>query len=129
MFHAKVNSNLFIFASSQHYNIKSVNTLFSFTLPDYGRVELQYENPFVGIAGGIGLIRNSSNTYDPVANLSGVVGIGGSSLFTIGADLAADIATGAFDKFKAGLGFNGAFSTASLSLDKLDTLKLLGTTW
>ncbi|XP_021808405.1 mitochondrial outer membrane protein porin of 36 kDa-like [Prunus avium] len=100
-----------------------LSTLFSFTIPDYGRVELQYENPFVGIAGGIGLIRNSSNTYDPVANLSGVVGIGGSSLFTIGADLAADIATGAFDKFNAGLGFNGAFSTASLSLDKLDTLK------
>ncbi|KAM1035999.1 hypothetical protein FF1_039072 [Malus domestica] len=85
---------------------------------DCGRVELQCENVFAAVAGGIGLIRNPFKRYDPVANFSAVRG--GSSLISIGTDLAFDVSAGTLDKFNASFSFNSDFVSASLSLDKLD---------
>ncbi|XP_050123613.1 mitochondrial outer membrane protein porin 1-like isoform X1 [Malus sylvestris] len=98
-----------------------LSTLFSFNVPDYGQMELQYENGVAEIAGGIGLKRNPLKMCEPVALFSAV--IGGSSVCSIGTDLAFDISAGALAKFSAGFSLNSDFVSASLSLDKLDTVK------
>ncbi|KAJ0959986.1 hypothetical protein J5N97_000242 [Dioscorea zingiberensis] len=93
-----------------------------FVTPNSGKVELEYLNGLAGISGGIGLIQNDAlRRYEPIANLSGVIGRG--ALFSFGTDLAFDISTGQFNKFNAGLSLNSDFVNASLSLDGLDSLK------
>lgn len=75
---------------------------------------MQYENGVAEIAGGIGLKRNQQNMYDQVALFSAV--IGGSSVCSIGTDLAFDISAGALAKFSAGFSLNSDFVSASLSM-------------
>ncbi|KAM5570678.1 mitochondrial outer membrane protein porin of 36 kDa-like [Rosa sericea] len=102
--------------------VPELSTLFSFVTPNSGKVEMEYLNGLAGISGGIGLIQNDAlRRYDPIANLSGVIGRG--ALFSFGTDLAFDISTGTFNKFNAGLSLNSDFVNASLSLDSLDSLK------
>ncbi|KAI4336038.1 hypothetical protein L6164_014614 [Bauhinia variegata] len=84
-------------------------------------VELQYLNDYTGITGCIGLLGHPEKGYDPVLNLSGLIG---TSILSLGTNLAFNMSTRTFNKFNAGLSFNSAFLIASLTMhDKFGTLK------
>lgn len=96
-------------------------TVFKCTVPDSGKVELQYLNRFTGITGCIGLLGNQDGAYDPVVKLSGLLG---TSILSLGANVALHIPTRSITKLTAGFGLNTAFLEASLTLhDSFDTLK------
>ncbi|KAI4343837.1 hypothetical protein L6164_011141 [Bauhinia variegata] len=101
--------------------VPGLRSLCKFNIPDSGKVELQYLNDFTGITGCIGLIGNPLKGYDPVVNLSGLIG---TRILSLGTNLAFNISTRTFNKLSAGLSFNSAFLAASLTMhDKFDTLK------
>ncbi|KAL1373323.1 hypothetical protein HN51_003304 [Arachis hypogaea] len=101
--------------------VPGFRSLFNCTIPDSGKVELQYLNNFSGVTGCIGLVGNSNGGYDPAVNISGLVG---TSTVSLGANVAFDIASRTINKFNAGLNFNTAFLIASLTLnDKFDNVK------
>lgn len=64
-------------------------------------------NNYFGVAAGISL------TKSPLLSLSGVTGIGFSS---IGTDISFDTATKTLEEYNAGLSFNTDIVTASLTL-------------
>ncbi|XP_061346662.1 mitochondrial outer membrane protein porin 1-like [Gastrolobium bilobum] len=102
--------------------VPGFRSLFNCTIPDSGKVELQYLNNYTGITGCIGLLGNPERGgYDPVANFSGLIG---TSILSLGANVAFDISSRTISKLNAGLSFNSAFLIASLTLhDRFDTLK------
>ncbi|XP_055826848.1 mitochondrial outer membrane protein porin of 36 kDa-like [Solanum dulcamara] len=94
-----------------------LDTLVKLCIPDQtsNKVEVQYMNNYFGVAAGISL------TKSPLLSLSGVTGIGFSS---IGTDISFDTATKTLAEYNAGLSFNADILTASLTLsDKADTLR------
>ncbi|CAL5198349.1 unnamed protein product [Lathyrus oleraceus] len=101
--------------------VPGFRTVFKCTIPDSGKVELQYLNRFTGISGCIGLLGSEEGQYEPVLNFSGLLG---TSILSLGANVAFHIPTRSITKLNAGFGFNSAFLEASLTLhDSFDTLK------
>ncbi|XWS60605.1 hypothetical protein CRYUN_Cryun07bG0049900 [Craigia yunnanensis] len=101
--------------------LPGVNTGFRVIIPDSGKAELQYLRDYVGFSAGVGLKANPSTGFDPLANISAVIG---STLVSLGADLGIDITTRTLNKFSAGLSLNSAFLIASLTLsDSFDSVK------
>ncbi|XP_022738940.1 mitochondrial outer membrane protein porin of 36 kDa-like [Durio zibethinus] len=101
--------------------LPGVNTVFRVTIPDSGKAELQYLRDYVGFNAGVGLKANPATGFEPIANISGVIG---SNLVSLGADLGIDITTGTLNKFSTGLSLNSAFLIASLTLsDSFDSVK------
>lgn len=76
-------------------------------------MELQYLNNYTGITGCIGLLGNLESGYDPVVNFSGLIG---TSILSLGANVAFNMSTREIRKLNAGLSFNTAFLVASMSL-------------
>ncbi|BAT76607.1 mitochondrial outer membrane protein porin 1-like [Vigna umbellata] len=96
-------------------------SLFKCTIPDSGKVELQHLTNYTGITGCIGLEGNLERGYDPVLNLSGLVG---TNILSLGANVALDIPTRTFSNLNAGLSLNTPFLVASLTThDSFDILK------
>ncbi|XP_054792976.1 mitochondrial outer membrane protein porin of 36 kDa-like [Prosopis cineraria] len=101
--------------------VPGLRSLFNFTLPDSGKVELQYLSNYTGITGCIGLIGNLERGYDPVVNFSGLIG---TDILSLGTKLAYDISTREFRKMNVGFSFNTAFLVASMTMhDRFDTVK------
>ncbi|WRX17639.1 Eukaryotic porin/Tom40 - like 5 [Theobroma cacao] len=101
--------------------LPGVNTVFRVIIPDSGKAELQYLRDYVGFSAGVGLKANPATGFDPIANISGVIG---STLVSLGADLGFDITAGTLNKFSASLSLNTAFLIASLTLsDSFDSAK------
>ncbi|XWS37441.1 hypothetical protein CRYUN_Cryun19dG0043000 [Craigia yunnanensis] len=92
--------------------LPGLNTVFRVIIPDSGK-ELQYLRDYVGFSAGVGLKANPSTGFDPIANISGVIG---STIVSFGADLGIDITTRTLNKFSTGLSLNSAFLIASLTL-------------
>ncbi|KAK8604159.1 hypothetical protein V6N13_096618 [Hibiscus sabdariffa] len=100
--------------------LPGLNTVFSVGIPDSGKAELQYLRDYVGFSAGLGLKANSQNGFDPIANISGVIG---STFVSLGADMGIDITTRELNQFSAGFSLNSAFLVASLTLsDGFDSL-------
>ncbi|PKI63209.1 mitochondrial outer membrane protein porin 1-like [Punica granatum] len=96
-------------------------TVFRAIVPYTGKAELQYLHDYFGITAGIGLTKNSFRGYNPILSFSGVIG---TSLLSLGTDIAFNVLARKFDRINAGLGFNTPFLVASLTInDKLDTLR------
>ncbi|MBA0718298.1 hypothetical protein Golax_006053 [Gossypium laxum] len=101
--------------------LPGLNTVFRVVVPDSSQAELQYLRDYVGFSAGIGLKANSAHGFDPIANISGVIG---STVVSLGADLGIDITTRTLNKFSAGLSLNSAFLIASMTLsDSCDSVK------
>ncbi|KAJ4712168.1 Mitochondrial outer membrane protein porin [Melia azedarach] len=103
--------------------VPGLSTVFRFIIPDSGRVELRYLSDYAGISASVGLKANHNRSIglDPTVKFSGVIG---SSLFSLGTDVAIDVSTRTFKNYNTGLSFNAVFLNASLTLnDKLDSLK------
>ncbi|KAJ1378446.1 Porin domain superfamily [Sesbania bispinosa] len=101
--------------------VPGFRSIFKCTIPDSGKVELQYLNKFIGMTGCIGLVGNTEGGYDPVVSCSGLIG---TRILSLGANVALDIPTRSISKLNAGFSFNSAFLVASLTLhDMFDTLK------
>ncbi|KAI9174817.1 hypothetical protein LWI28_023151 [Acer negundo] len=113
-----------------------LHTLFRFNIPDSGKVELRLLHDYIGITSGIELKafssvstgldtklkanRPSESGFEPFVNFSGVVG---SNLFSLGAEVAFDVSSLTFAKYKAGLRFNTDSLIASLTLDDRNTVR------
>ncbi|RWV82259.1 hypothetical protein GW17_00056254 [Ensete ventricosum] len=70
-------------------------------------VELQYLHDYAGVTAAVGL------TANPIVNLSGVVG---TNVYSVGADVSFDTATGNFIKCNGGLSVINADLIASLTV-------------
>ncbi|KAI3830992.1 hypothetical protein MKX03_019226 [Papaver bracteatum] len=93
-----------------------VKAIISFIAPDQssGKLELQYQHEYAGIAASIGL------TANPVVNFSGLFG---NSQIAAGTDVSFDTTSGNFVKYNAGLSLARPDLVASLTLnDKGDSL-------
>ncbi|KAF6159950.1 hypothetical protein GIB67_033034 [Kingdonia uniflora] len=93
-----------------------LKTILSYIIPDQqsGKVELQYQHDYAGIATSVGL------TANPIVNFSGVVG---TNVLGVGTDVSFDTKSGAFIKYNAGLSFQNTDLIASANLnDKGDSL-------
>ncbi|CAL9061114.1 unnamed protein product [Musa banksii] len=93
-----------------------LRSIFNFIIPDQqlGKVELQYLHDYVGVTAAVGL------TANPIVNLSGVVG---TNVYSVGADVSFDTATGNFIKCNGGLSVINADLIASLTVnDKGDSI-------
>ncbi|KAK0586943.1 hypothetical protein LWI29_014877 [Acer saccharum] len=113
-----------------------LKTVFRFTIPDSGKVELRFLHNYIGITSGIELKAFSSDTtgldtklkanrpsesgFDPFVNFSGVVGC---NLFSLGGEVAFDVSEQTIDKYKAGLSINSDFLIASLTMNDRNTLR------
>ncbi|XVF09142.1 hypothetical protein REPUB_Repub07fG0065800 [Reevesia pubescens] len=101
--------------------LPGLDTVFRVIVPDSGEAELQYLRDSVGFSAGVGLKANPATGFDPIANISGVIG---TTLVSLGADLGIDITTRTINEFSAGLSLNNAFLSASLTLsDSFDCVK------
>ncbi|KAI3970641.1 hypothetical protein MKX01_024288 [Papaver californicum] len=95
-----------------------VKAIVSFTAPDQssGKLELQYQHEYAGIASSIGL------TANPVVNFSGLFG---NSQTAVGTDVSFDTTSGNFVKYNVGLSLTRPDLVASLALnDKCDNLNV-----
>ncbi|TKY55121.1 Mitochondrial outer membrane protein porin 1 [Spatholobus suberectus] len=101
--------------------VPGFRSLLKCTIPDSGKVELHHLTNYTGITGCIGLEGNLEKGYDPVVNLSGLVG---TNIVSLGANVAFDIPTRTINKLNAGLGLNTPFLVASLTMhDRFDIVK------
>ncbi|KAH1248687.1 Mitochondrial outer membrane protein porin 1 [Glycine max] len=101
--------------------VPGFKSLFKCTIPDSGKVELQHLSNYTGITGCIGLEGNLEKGYDPVLNLSGLVG---TNILSLGGNVALDLPTRTISKLNAGLGLNTDFLVASLTMhDSFDFVK------
>ncbi|KAE8670776.1 hypothetical protein F3Y22_tig00112107pilonHSYRG00029 [Hibiscus syriacus] len=101
--------------------LPGLNTVFSVIIPDSSKAELQYLREYVGFSAGLGMKANNQNRFDPVANISGVIG---STFFSLGADVGIDLTRRTLNQFSTGFSLNCAFLIASLTLsDGFDSLK------
>lgn len=73
-----------------------------------GQVELRYLRDFLGITAGV-----EGMTTNPVMSFSGVIG---SSVVSLGTDLAFDTILRSFTKCNAGLSFSSPIVSASITL-------------
>ncbi|KAF3437784.1 hypothetical protein FNV43_RR20540 [Rhamnella rubrinervis] len=101
--------------------VPGLSTLCKCEIPSSAKVELQYLRDYVGVTGGIGLKANPIGVYNPILNVSGVIG---TALFSAGTDIGFDVLAREIYKFNAGLSFNTDLLIASVNLDKLDTLEV-----
>ncbi|XVF54260.1 hypothetical protein PTKIN_Ptkin05aG0166100 [Pterospermum kingtungense] len=100
--------------------LPGLDTVFGVTIPDSSKAELQYFRDYVGFSVGVGLKANPDTGFNPIANISGIVG---SSLVSLGADIGIDIPTRTLNQFSAGFSLNSAFLVASLTLsDSFDSV-------
>ncbi|KAK8659160.1 hypothetical protein V6N13_029370 [Hibiscus sabdariffa] len=101
--------------------LPGLNTVFSVIIPDSGKAELQYLRDYVGFSAGLGLKANSRRGFDPIVDISGVIG---SNFISLGADVGIDVTKQKLEQFSAGLSLNSAFLVASLTLsDDFDSIK------
>ncbi|CBI15271.3 mitochondrial outer membrane protein porin of 36 kDa isoform X1 [Vitis vinifera] len=99
-------------------HVPGISAVLRFIVPDplSSKVELRYLRDFLGITAGI-----EGMTTNPVMSFSGVIG---SSVVSLGTDLAFDTILKNFTKCNAGLSFSSPIVSASLTLeDKGDTAK------
>ncbi|KAK7330392.1 hypothetical protein VNO77_24586 [Canavalia gladiata] len=101
--------------------VPGFRSLFKCSIPDSGKVELQYMSNYTGLTGCIGLAGNLERGFDPIANFSGLVG---TNILSLGANVALDIPSRTISNLNAGLSLNTDFLVASLTMhDSFDTLK------
>ncbi|XVF50179.1 hypothetical protein PTKIN_Ptkin04bG0075000 [Pterospermum kingtungense] len=105
------NNNHFSFATKASTGV----------LTSHAKAEVQYLRDFVGFSAGVGLKANPATGFDPIANISAVIG---STIVSLGADIGIDITTRTLNKFSTGLSLNTGFLIASLTLsDGTDSVK------
>ncbi|RDX61442.1 Mitochondrial outer membrane protein porin 1, partial [Mucuna pruriens] len=101
--------------------VPGLTGLFNCNIPDSGKVELQHLSKFSGFSGSIGLLGDPEKGYNPVANISGLIG---TRILTLGAHLAYDLAARTTNDLNAGLSLISPYLVASLTLhDNFQTLK------
>ncbi|XP_027339293.1 mitochondrial outer membrane protein porin of 36 kDa-like isoform X2 [Abrus precatorius] len=101
--------------------VPGVRGLFNCTIPDSGKVELQHLNKYSGFSGSVGLLGDPEKGYNPVANISGLIG---TRILTLGANLAYDLSTRAISNLNAGLSLSSPYLVASLTLhDNFENVK------
>ncbi|RWW57581.1 hypothetical protein BHE74_00035598, partial [Ensete ventricosum] len=87
--------------------LKNKNISFDVKATSDSKVELQYLHDYAGVTAAVGL------TANPIVNLSGVVG---TNVYSVGADVSFDTATGNFIKCNGGLSVINADLIASLTV-------------
>ncbi|XP_057762915.1 mitochondrial outer membrane protein porin of 34 kDa-like isoform X1 [Arachis stenosperma] len=113
--------------------VQGLRTVLECTVPDSGKVELQYLNKYMGITGSVGLLANSEEELVPAATVSGLIG---TSIVSLGGCVALDISSKAIERLNAGLNLSSPYLAASLTMgrvspshkkrgdeDKFDTLR------
>ncbi|TKY73421.1 Mitochondrial outer membrane protein porin 1 [Spatholobus suberectus] len=110
--------------SCQEELVPGLKGLFNCNIPDSGKLELQHFNKFSGFTGSIGLLGDPEKGYNPVANISGLIG---TRILTLGANLAYDLSDRSYrtpNNLNAGLSLNSPYLVAAVTLhDSFQTLK------
>ncbi|ESW10205.1 hypothetical protein PHAVU_009G190000 [Phaseolus vulgaris] len=98
--------------------------IFACNIPGSGKLELRHLSRFSGFSASIGLLGEAEKGYNPVANLSGLIG---TRILNLGANLAYDLSGGGTrttNNLNAGLSLNSPYLVASVTLhDYFQTLK------
>ncbi|XP_020232032.1 mitochondrial outer membrane protein porin 1 isoform X1 [Cajanus cajan] len=93
--------------------VPGLRGLFNCNLPDSGKVELQHLNRFSGFSGSIGLLGDPEKGYNPVANITGLIG---TRILTLGANLDYDLSRRETSNMNAGLSLNSPYLVATMTL-------------
>ncbi|KAK7354202.1 hypothetical protein VNO80_19661 [Phaseolus coccineus] len=96
--------------------------IFACNIPGSGKLELRHLSRFSGFSASIGLLGEAEKGYNPVANLSGLIG---TRILSLGANFAYDLSgTRTTNNLNAGLSLNSPYLVASATLhDYFQTLK------
>ncbi|MED6193395.1 hypothetical protein PIB30_018924 [Stylosanthes scabra] len=96
--------------------VPGLRTVLECTVPDSGKVELQYLNKHVGITGSVGLLANKEEELVPAATVSGLIG---TRVLSLGGSVAVDLSSREIERLNAGLNMSGPYLAASLIMGRV----------